>query len=479
MRLFIPDKIDIDNVLSEFPPDGIKDFNRDKLVYIISLIISIPAGNNDLQISNGFVPINAKILQNSVRNYKDYFKYLCERGIIETDNWYIPSIKSTGYKFPFYWRRLKAVEIKSRSVISAIRQENKWDPETKAKYSHLLKWWNDKINVDYEIALDFLDADLAIKRKANDFLDRDRRTGEFKNPWQQYWNNLISIERLASKEYLLSVDQSGGRFHSPLTNIRGMLRNCISYDDKTLVSIDLKNSQPFLSNILLSPSFWNGDDETPNSLKLNNFFPINDEILNISSSVKTCIHSEEKALNDDRQLYIKLVQDGTFYEFMAIELFNRLGMSFNNRQDLKGTILLVLYSGNGYFNQPEAAPKRVFAELFPTVYKIFAAIKEGNKARLPILLQRIESKLILDIITRRIDREDSSIPLFTIHDSIVTTLGNDEFVTKILCEEMTSAIGFAPKISVEEWIPENLKYKDGEYYDITPLENKLALQRSL
>ena len=468
MKLFIPDKIDLDKILSEFPPDNIKDFNKDKLVYIISLIVSIPACNNDLKIVNGFVSIHAKTLQNSVRNYKDYFKYLRDRKIIETDDWFIPGVKSKGYKFTFFWRRLKSLEVSSRSVISAIQLKREDDPVNKEKYSHLVKWWNDKVNVDYEIALDFLDADLALKRKANDFLDRDHKTGEYKNPWQQYWNSLSAIERLATKEFSLSVDQSGGRFYSPLTNIRSMLRNCVSYDDKTLVSIDLKNSQPFLSTILLNSSFWNNEGSS-NSLKIWDFFPENDEILMISSNIKECLYSEGSVLNSDLKLYTELVQEGKFYEFMADEMYNHLGIKFENRKGLKGTILMILYSDNWTFNQNKAAPKRVFAKLFPTVHKIFAAIKKGDRSRLPILLQGIESKMVLDVITRRIDIENPSIPIFTIHDSVVTTIGNEKYVKEILLEEMVNAIGFTPQLSTEEWLPENLKYNDGKYYDVGPL----------
>jgi hypothetical protein len=472
MRLFIPDKIELDEILSQFPPDYIENFDRDKLVYIISLIVSIPAGNSDLEIPNGYVPIHSKTLQNSVRNYKDYFKYLCDRGILDTDNWYIPGKKSTGYKFPFYWRRLKAIEIMSRSVTSAVRRENKWDFETKEKYSHLFKWWNCKLKIDYAIALDFLETDLAFKRKADDFKDRDHKTGLLKDPWQKYWNSVMSIERLNSKDYSLSTDQKGKRLYSPLTNLKSMLRNCVSYNNETLVSIDLKNSQPFLSTVLLKPSFWSNEEGTY-SLKVKDFDGDHGDIVKTSIPVKQFLDSDQNTLNRDIQLYTELVLNGTFYEFMERELFSRLGITYATRKNLKGAILMVLYSDNKYFNQPEAAPKRVFAELFPTVYKIFAAIKGNDKSKLPVLLQQIESKMILEIITRRIDREKPTIPIFTIHDSIVTTVGNEGYVRNVLSDEMRRAIGFVPQLSTEIWLPENLRYKDETYYDIEPLIAKL------
>jgi hypothetical protein len=218
----------------------------------------------------------------------------------------------------------------------------------------------------------------------------------------------------------------------------------------------------------LNSSFWNNEGSS-NSLKIWDFFPENDEILMISSNIKECLYSEGGVLNSDLKLYTELVQEGKFYEFMADEMYNHLGITFENRKDLKGMILMILYSDNWTFNQNKAAPKRVFAKLFPTVHKIFAAIKKGDRSRLPILLQGIESKMVLDVITRRIDIENPSIPIFTIHDSVVTTIGNEKYVKEILLEEMVNAIGFTPQLSTEEWLPENLKYNDGKYYDVGPL----------
>ena len=41
--------------------------------------------------------------------------------------------------------------------------------------------------------------------------------------------------------------------------------------------------------------------------------------------------------------------------------------------------------------------------------------------------------------------------LFTIHDSVVTTVENEKFVTKIMDEELTKCIGVKPKLVSEYW----------------------------
>lgn len=52
------------------------------------------------------------------------------------------------------------------------------------------------------------------------------------------------------------------------------------------------------------------------------------------------------------------------------------------------------------------------------------------------------------IITER--RPD--IPLFTLHDAIITTSGNEDFVEYVLSNVLNDAIGFPPTLKIEPWI---------------------------
>ncbi len=55
---------------------------------------------------------------------------------------------------------------------------------------------------------------------------------------------------------------------------------------------------------------------------------------------------------------------------------------------------------------------------------------------------------------------EQQVPIFTIHDSIVTTKGNEDFVKRIMEEELTRAIGVPPTLQVEEWRENKLKHQD-------------------
>ena len=98
-----------------------------------------------------------------------------------------------------------------------------------------------------------------------------------------------------------------------------------------------------------------------------------------------------------------------------------------------------------------AEPKRIFKQLFPSVYDVFAKIKQKDKKMLPRILQSIESKLMLDIIAKRIADEYPNMPIFTIHESIVCPVGNENYVAGVIKDEMQKAIGMNPRVSFEYW----------------------------
>ena len=76
-------------------------------------------------------------------------------------------------------------------------------------------------------------------------------------------------------------------------------------------------------------------------------------------------------------------------------------------------------------------------------------------------MQSIESEIILHRCCKRIwDERNHQVPVFTIHDSIATTLENVEYVKSVMEEELRKAIGVTPTLSVERWNVSQLKHPD-------------------
>jgi hypothetical protein len=78
-------------------------------------------------------------------------------------------------------------------------------------------------------------------------------------------------------------------------------------------------------------------------------------------------------------------------------------------------------------------------------------LKVRQHSDLPILLQAIEAELFLNRIARRICKEEPGLPIFTLHDSIVTIDGYQDYVQEVMRDELYRATGVEPHFKQEEW----------------------------
>jgi len=466
MHFYIPANLDIDKVLQERPPTAIKKCNVTYLIYIIHLITWIPAANKGLVIRNGYVPINSTLLQRRIRNYRSYIDYLLVNKIIQTDNQYIKGKKSKGYRLAWqYCQGIKKVTVGDESLLPSEKNENQLRPSIKRKYNHLLKWYNSDLQINYALAMEYIEADLHRKLSAPVLQRLRAKPQELRNPRRQYQSATVNIEKIAAAHFSPFIDDNVCRLHSVLSNLYSPLRNCLTYNGLDLVSIDIKNCQPYLSTVLLNPLFWSDDNKHCALLTVNDVFSsCKRDVFKSSSSLSSFImlcKNDKTRTGSDLHKYIELVKDGVFYEYIEHEILKGTVKCDNERKKVKAAVFQVLFTDNRYIGQEEAKPKRLFKKHFPTVYKIFSAIKRHDKTILPRLLQRIESHLVLLVIAKRIAKERRKLPIFTIHDSIITTKGNEEYVRAIIADEMKKAIGIAPKLSTEHWHPQNLTFNDG------------------
>jgi hypothetical protein len=139
----------------------------------------------------------------------------------------------------------------------------------------------------------------------------------------------------------------------------------------------------------------------------------------------------------------------------------KYGIPFTDRKEVKVGMFEVLFTKNRY----RSNAKKLFNNLFPSVNKLFQIIKKDDHTLLPRLLQNIESFIVLQVITKRIARKYSTIPLFTIHDSIATTAEHGNKVAEIMDKELTTIIGIAPKLKMEQWSPEHLDWNKYACYN--------------
>ena len=81
----------------------------------------------------------------------------------------------------------------------------------------------------------------------------------------------------------------------------------------------------------------------------------------------------------------------------------------------------MLYAENKNRHVASSNYYKAFKELFPFESNIIDLLKSKNYTEFSVLLQQIEARILLKNICKRIHQKDHSIPLFTIHDGIITT----------------------------------------------------------
>jgi hypothetical protein len=496
MKLYLPKGLDIDLHLKNNVP--FKGFKKDKLLYILNCIVTIPNLNKSILLRDGFVPLSAKVLQDVMNDYKRYIDYGVQAGLLVCDNSYVEGFKCKGYKIALPHEPdvvscvFKEVTLRRKFNQRYIKLQN-----TTKDYSYLNKWFNERLTVDVVAAKDFLEEEFLLKQKNVELMDykmvyttklfnEDGTRGGYeqvyKDPSLQIQQGLLSIEKMEEQNFCCHVDKTVFRYHSVLTNMRSVLRNFLSYDGEKLVSIDIKNSQPYLICLLLQPSFWisskivrpNLEQPSKRVSKKAKFvnidsFPsvidckarlsdssIIDSQLNIDSIsiVKEFDYFmllEIKTMVRDMRFdtYIEQVTSGTLYDYLKAAFERILGYEMVDRKEVKTAVFQVLFTPNNFIGQKQARPKKLFKELFPEVYGLLNRIKKKDPTTLPRLLQQIESYVMLHVVAKRMRREHPNVPIFTVHDSIMTTISNQFIVEQIMQEELTRIVGYAPTLHCE------------------------------
>jgi len=62
-----------------------------------------------------------------------------------------------------------------------------------------------------------------------DYIDTVKNIVDNGHPQQQYNSSVINIEKISAARFSISVDNNVHRLHSPLSNLRSELRNCLTY----------------------------------------------------------------------------------------------------------------------------------------------------------------------------------------------------------------------------------------------------------
>jgi len=408
----------------------IKGYSRENLFEVVSIVASQTRKNGEA------AQLQMTYIKKLVPQGDKYLKALIDLQIIQRSGNAIKGKTSYQYSFtPEYFSKFITLPLNNQKLINRItkahEQKNKAGSGAIRGYSEQVKYLNQ----------------LTIDEGFNDFINATYTVGTDK-----YNSVLASATRIVNNDIFYSVDDTSGRFHSNVTNSAKGLRPFLRIKGEQLVNIDIKNSQPFLSTILLT------NPASVSGMTKNTAFAMLLQSLKVPQS-------------KDVKNYITLVINGVFYEYLMAE-FSKEGLNLT-RSETKVQVLRILFARNRMpLDETNRKAREIFADRFPTVHKIFSKIRGHEKGdsftsfkRFAILLQRIESHLMLHVILKRIYKELPGTIAVTIHDSIMTGIltNNVEAVRKILIDEIGLFVGFRPQTSIEGFREGIIEERESKY----------------
>lgn len=464
--MFVQDNRGIIRSVSKYGGIGSSlKFDPVRFIYILGLISSIPARNKDSITETGYVSINSKLIRNFFKDYLSYLDYLILTGVLETKGQYIQGKQSKGYRFTERYANAPLVRydypafIQNTDNVASI-QEEIYNKKTGnfvhnpiLDFPYLSYWYSTKgLQIDEEAALTCayqMMQDKISKGIQPWDINRDKSRNNLikrKNPLTQYHAALYNINSIAIGDYKVSIDSNVHRLHSVITNLQKDYRRFLSYNGQKLVNVDICNSQPYLLCLLLNPSFWDKTSDIPLNIGMlshNIQGMVQEEHLSeIYKYVLSLSACHDTALEN----YIKTASQGKVYEYMQ-EVINKRENVNLKRDDIKTMILTTLFSKNRFM----PTYKKYFKQNFPQIYELIRLVKKENHETLACILQNIESEIILHRCCCQIwNISNHQVPVFTIHDSICTTIGNEVFVKEIMIQELTKAVGEIPFIKIEK-----------------------------
>jgi hypothetical protein len=447
--IIVPNLKLLNSVFDKDPPKE-KGLNKEKLLYVISFVYYHQMKHHDSDSQdNGYgVTISSKMFQGILaKTYKQHFQYLCDNNILKMVSKHLVGVTSRIYLLNSeFLTNPGYCTIESFTFGRTLKRINK---KPQHKYDYLEKWLK-KIDFDVEYATVFNNLMFESRKNYQPFQTISKKNRKrLSNPISQFAHGQVSILKMKDKDHSITIDKKGMRLHTHLTNCPKLLRNYITIGGQHLVSIDVKNRQPYMLLALLDPNNFKKNSDTSNPhltipTTLLSTYNIPSIILGHSSIIQASKEFQE---------YKKLVTSGKIYDdFVKSTKIDKkeLDNGFSKRDIVKFRFMLCFYSAN---NANSQGMKTLFRSKFPKIYALMCDLKEKDHTTLSILLQRVESILILDKICGRISTEFPRIPLLTIHDSVLTIPKYVDQVVKVINEETKKFIGIEPMLSIEDCSP--------------------------
>ncbi|WP_123947109.1 hypothetical protein [Chryseobacterium sp. CBo1] len=431
-------------------------FKIEWFYYIVNTILRKQNSYSNKELENASITLNAKIMRSWVSNCNEYMDWLIEKDVIELTDNHSAGHSSRKYRFSeFIMGLLKkdleiiVTELENLNSGNVILEKSIQESSVYAENEHLLKWFNDKLVIDFEGAKNYIQDVIFYESEYFDL--------KFK---KVHWNyQILALHHKVF--YATRNEESDFRLHTVLTSLKKLFKPFVTYGGREIIGYDLKNSQPFFL-VFLIESIMNNNSKIDNILSRT----YNKSYYNSYMLQKITQTICSKEFQDEYEVFRFWVLDGRIYENMTeiiapdkhlrkycnYKYDERLNykireIHYSLRNMMKGVFFTLLFCGVKTKDKHYHTFKRAFPNLVGLI-EIFKMKKNSDFSK---LLQNIESECIIDFVTKKIAEQYPEMPLFTIHDSVSTTVEYGEVLKTLMPYYISQFTGLTPKIEEEKW----------------------------
>jgi hypothetical protein len=399
----------------------------------------------------GTVPLKHAYLRKTIPDIAHVRRELARSGVMQIDEGFVPGKKSMGYRVQPEFRSTRMAEYSDAALC---RRAAKLRSAVEKELLPVHRWLRGKLRL-----LDFdLERALAIIAEIDQVPEKRRKRVLTVDDY-----HLMLSEQARSFHVELAYDtpelscDAHGRVHTSITRLPAIIRRCLSVDGELLVGLDLKNSQPLFLG-LVSREFYSSRRAKHRLLK---FEPNPKDQYGRQRkggdgqpfSFTTTTMRETSQAIDSKEVYENRLADiSAVKKYLEVceqgKLYESLTLPGEDRGWLKKRILVDVMYGDGSY--PSAVRDR-FKATYPKEYEVLAALKKRDHRYAAWLLQNRESRTFIGAIGRRIMADRPNIPMFTIHDCLVTTAKHIDYV-EVVAKDEFAKLGVRPTFTHETYV---------------------------
>lgn len=394
---------------------------------------------------DGFVALKCEYLRRLVgRSFSDIRTALVSLGVVEWDRQYFRGARSMRYRITPAHSQSKIVVCSDRPLLTRVRRVLESEDR---RLLPVHRWLKSKLQTLQ------LNTDHAQSIVAGIFPSPDSPLNAHEYQSLLMDQIMVLAGQITSADVPLTRDDYG-RVHTPLTRLPKLLRRCVASSEGRLIAIDLANSQPLFAGVVAAKylittkqSRWRLRRWTPPTKPYGSTGQPTPQgprpriTMSATSQLQppNRAYGDPSARPDDLVEYMRLCQRGRLYDDLQPPGIDR--------SDFKRRLFCDVFFGE---DKHPSHVRQDFESRFPTLMGVVRELKSVNYQRFAWLMQHEESTLFIGRICRRLMQQCPTIPLYTVHDSLVTTENHLHRVRSVAQDEF-AVLGVAPTFSVESW----------------------------